>query len=190
MIDKIKKVIFFILLITVVVLVVLPIFPYKRAAALGNSTYLNNKDYIQLKVTALSSGEVKLKDGQAEKLTPFVTDTKHKYVHLDKIMIIGNTHYESLTTFEYGISQYSDFVVIGTFTKEVNSKGYLIFNVTEWYPESGYIPLIDTYFWENNIKTSYSIAVIPTLILAFIQMFYIFKVAVFGMKELDFNEKV
>lgn len=183
MIDKIKKVIFYIMIIIMVTLVVLPLYPYKRAAALGNSTYLNNTDYIQLKVTSISSGEVKLKDGQSEKLTQFVTDTKQKYVHLDKIMIIGNTPYESLSTFQYGISQYSDFIVIGTFTKEVNSKGYLIFNVTDWYPESGYIPLIDTYFWENNLKTPYSLAVIPTLILAFIQMFYIFKIATFGVKE-------
>ncbi|MHC1681932.1 MAG: hypothetical protein AB6733_03125 [Clostridiaceae bacterium] len=166
MITKRKKII--ILLITIIVLAALPFLPYKRAAEINNSKYLNTSNYIQLKVKYAWTGEMQVLDGEKDFLQQFITESGYENVTSSNISITGNTPYKSLTTFRDGIPQYTVFEIFGYPTKELDSDGpdkRLVFNVEEWYPEDSYVPLIDTYFWENYIEKPYLILLISTILI-------------------------
>lgn len=146
----------------ILILIVIPFLPYK----MPERDRYEDDNLIRLEIQCHEwSGGPKVIGGQ-EHLDRFLDTLPDKTISRDTVNLIGNTPYESISTFRQGIPSYREFVVYGEFKEGYSRFNEVSFDIKEWYPKNQYVTLYDSMiFYKLKIYFN-SMIIIIVLILA------------------------
>lgn len=153
----------FLLILILIILIVIPFLPYK----MPERDRYEYDNLIRLEIQCHEwSGGPKVIGGQ-EHLDRFLDTLPDKTISRDTVNLIGNTPYESISTFRQGIPSYREFVVYGEFKEGYSRFNEVSFDIKEWYPKNQYVTLYDSMiFYKLKIYFNSMIIIIVLILVS------------------------
>ncbi|SHJ14592.1 hypothetical protein SAMN02745163_01418 [Clostridium cavendishii DSM 21758] len=155
-IDLLLKSLFLLLFLIILV----PFLPYKF-----QQIHNTNPDQTKLKLQHNQAiGGLSVIEGN-DKIQAYVK-TQNLSPTNNRIYLTGNTPYNDLSFSKNGVPLDTTFIVYGNFTDNAPNHETVIFDVKEWFPNSGYISIKYSKWWKN-VNMDFNIF-ISTIILVFL----------------------